>query len=276
MRDHGSLLSIWTILNLLLFLLSILTFAAAYFVHNGAYRPKNWALRSIAIPSLLLDSLEIKTQTQRGNTTLLLGPNPSIYRQPPSHEVDLAWDRIGDLRLIPLTAEEVIAIGQDPSSAVKFPPNFGLGPDTYAGRLDVFHQIHCLDALRREAYFDHYYSGVFPGGPKTVSKMHSLHLSHCLEYLLQRIVCQASTDVYTHMWTDGVEHPFPDFSVDHTCKDFEGIKKWHEENAVDVDRFVALKAPGDAKVHRMTKEFKELHGWFETHGDDGVYGDEIA
>lgn len=211
-----------------------------------------------------------------GNTTLLLGSSPSIYRQDPSHAVDVAWDRLGDLRLIPLTADEVKAIGKDPKDVVKFPESFGLGQDAYAGRVDVFHQIHCLDTLRREVYFEHYYGSVYPGGFNQTSKMHRLHTSHCIEYLLQRVLCQATSDVYTHMWTDGVEHPFPDFSVDHKCRDFESLKDWHDKNAVDVDNFVKLKAPPEAKVHRMSREFKELHGWFKDHEDTGSHGDEIA
>jgi len=133
-----------------------------------------------------------------------MSPNPSIYRQDPSHEVDLAWEEIGDLRLIPLTRDEVLAVGKDPEEVVRFPDSFGLGPERYAGRIDVFHQVHCLDALRREAYFEHYYGKRYPGGWNDTTEMHRLHLSHCIEYLLHSVLCQASTDVYTHVWTDGV------------------------------------------------------------------------
>lgn len=224
----------------------------------------------------ILDSVELGPVTKHGNTTLLLGSEPSIYRQDPSYEVDVAWDRLGDLRLIPLTREEVEAIGKSPQDAVKFPIDFGLGPEAYAGRLDVFHQIHCLDTLRREAYFEHYYGSVYPGGFNQTSNMHRLHLSHCIEYLLHSILCQATTDVYTHIWTDAVEHPFPDFSAKHECRDFDALKAWHDRNAVDVDNFVDLTAPPEANIHRMSREFKELHGWFKTHEDTGSDGTEIA
>ncbi|KAK2603899.1 hypothetical protein QQS21_003934 [Conoideocrella luteorostrata] len=224
----------------------------------------------------LLTSIDIKLSNKLGNTNLLLGSSPSIYRQAPSHAVDLAWDRLGDLRLIPLTRDEVEAIGKDPQDAVKFPEKFGTGSDVYAGRLEVFHQIHCLDSLRRDAYFEHYYGSTYPGGLNQTTDMHKLHLSHCIEYLLQGILCQASTDVYTHIWTDAFEHPFPDFSVEHKCRDFDAIKAWHDKNAVDVVNFVNLKAPSDANVHRMSKEFKAVNGWFKTHADVGVHGDEIA
>jgi len=208
--------------------------------------------------------------------TLLLKDAVNIYRQQPSQEVDLAWRRLGDLRLIPLTHKEVIATGKDPVDAVKFPESFGLGSDAYAGRIDVFHQIHCLDSLRKEAYFEHYYGKIYPGGYNETTEMHRLHLSHCIHYLLQNIMCQASTDVYTHIWTDGVEHPFPDFGVTHQCRDYDTIKAWQDRNAVDVEEFVAMRAPPGANIHHMTRKFKELHGFFEMHKDDGNHGDEIA
>lgn len=134
---------------------------------------------------------------------MLLNESPSIFRQEPSAEVDLAWKRIGDTRLFPLKKEDVEQIGKNPDDVVKLPDDFGLG-EAYAGRLDIFHQIHCLDALRREAYFEYYYSKSYPSGWNDTTEMHRLHLSHCVEYLLRSVVCQASTDVYTHVWTDAV------------------------------------------------------------------------
>ncbi|KAK4222471.1 hypothetical protein QBC38DRAFT_375070 [Podospora fimiseda] len=224
----------------------------------------------------ILTSVDIPIIKKHFDTTLLTREIPSIFRQDPSPKVDQAWVDIGDLRLIPLTSDQIKAIGKDPSEVVKFPPEFGLGDDAYAGRIDVFHQVHCLDALRREAYFDHYYSKNYPGGWNQTTEMHRLHLSHCIEYLLESILCQASTDVYTHIWTDGVEHPFPDFRGDRKCKNYDVIKDWQNKNAVDVEKFVALRAPEGAKVYRVTRKFKEVHGYFKTHEDDGVYGTEVV
>jgi hypothetical protein len=279
-------------LNLALFAISLALLSLNLAMNSNAFRERNWILKKVSQPckavsnwnkrrtdsiiAPLLDSVEIQVISKKMNATLLLPDELSIYRQDPSREVDLAWQRLGDLRLIPLTREEVTSIGKDPDDAVKFPESFGLGAEAYAGRVDVFHQVHCLDALRREAYFEHYYGRSYPDGYNDTTEMHRLHLSHCIEYLLQNIMCQASTDVYTHIWTDGVEHPFPDFGVNHQCRDYDVIKKWQDRNAVDVDEFVALRAPQGAKVHRMTRKFKELHGFFEAHEDDGNYGDEIA
>jgi hypothetical protein len=73
----------------------------------------------------------------------------SIWRQEPSDEVDQAWLVVEDPRPFALSRDEVIGLGQDPDKAVKWPENFGFGSNAYAARIDVFHQIHCLDSLRR-------------------------------------------------------------------------------------------------------------------------------
>ncbi|KAK2041679.1 hypothetical protein LZ31DRAFT_597018 [Colletotrichum somersetense] len=245
-------------------------------IATPSQRSRNWFLKQTSRPSPILEAIDIPLFDKQLDATLLLNEPVSIYRQDPSPEVDLAWEKLGDLRLIPLSRKDVESLGKDPNDAVKFPSEWGLGEDVYAGRFDVFHQIHCLDALRRESYFEHYYGKSYPKGFNETGEMHRLHLSHCIWYLLQSIMCQATTDVYTHIWTDGVEHPFPDFSAQHKCRDYGAIKRYQDKHAVPVDPFVALRAPPGAKVHWMTRHFKELHGFFDTHEDDGHYGKEIA
>jgi hypothetical protein len=105
---------------------------------------------------------------------------------------------LGDIRPISITRDDIIKIGKDPAIAVKFPESFGLGPDAYVGRLDVLHQIHCLDALRREANFDYYYGFAYPDGLASTTQLHKLHLSHCTYLLLENIMCNANLEVYTH------------------------------------------------------------------------------
>ena len=82
-------------------------------------------------------------------------------------------------------------------------------------------------------------------------------------------MCSASTDVYTHIWTDTLEHPFPDFNIRHQCKSWGVIREWQQENALDERAFVGLKRPEGYPYRVMTHKFKEIHGWFESHEDDG-------
>lgn len=138
-------------------------------------------------------------------------------------------------------------------------------------RVDVFHQLHCHDALRREAYFDHYYVVKYFGGYNTTSELHRLHLSHCIWMLAQNIMCSATTDIYTHLWTDTLEYPFPDFNIEYQCKDYDGILKRQQQNALDQKAFEALKKPEGYPYRVMKHKFKEIHGRFKSHLDDGDY-----
>ncbi len=205
------------------------------------------------------------------DATLLNTRPPVIYRREPDREVDIAWASLYDTRPVALNRDQVLAMGKDPATAVRIPASWGRGNDSYFGRVDAFHQLHCLDALRREARFDHYYANRYPGGFNTTSGLHQLHLSHCVWLLAQNIMCSANTDVYTHIWTDTLEHPFPDFNIDHQCKDWDAILAWQQQNALDEDAFVALRRPEGYPYRVMAHEFKEIHGWFLEHEDDGDF-----
>lgn len=149
------------------------------------------------------------------NATLLETHPQDIYHMEPSPDVDAAWYKISDMKPIAIKRQAVVALGKDASKAAKWPESLSFGPDLYIGRLDVFHQIHCLDALRREVHFDYYYCKKFPGGYQSSDALHKTHLSHCISLLLQNGMCSASVDVYTHLWTDTHAAAQPDFNIYH-------------------------------------------------------------
>lgn len=93
----------------------------------------------------MFDRIGFDFQYKRMNATLLPSPHDEIFRGEPSPEVDRAWDKIANTQPIALTKEEVLLAGFDPRKIVKYPESLGVG-ETYAGRIDVFHQLHCLDA----------------------------------------------------------------------------------------------------------------------------------
>ncbi|KAK4240930.1 hypothetical protein C8A03DRAFT_30897 [Achaetomium macrosporum] len=245
----------------------------------------NYMLKKFSMSSPILDEALIRVAPKRMDATLLQRIPPVIYRGEPSYEVDKAWQDLVDTRPVRLTRQQVLALGKDPDQAVEVPADWVLDENDssnsnethYFGRVDVFHQIHCLDALRREAYFEHYYGRENPHGYNDTSEFHRLHLSHCVYLLLQNIMCQASTDMYTHIWTDTLEHPFPDFNIDHQCKDFDAIMAWQKKHALDEEAFIRLKRPPGYPYKKMNRKFKEIHGWdFGRDGEVGQDEGEIA
>ncbi|PYH46214.1 oxidase ustYa family protein [Aspergillus saccharolyticus JOP 1030-1] len=254
-------------LNGTIFVLSLFLFAMTASIIRGISDP-NQLLRQTSEYSPIFDQLEIPLIRKKMNATLLEPEPLPIYRQPPSPEVDEAWNRLANIKPIAISRDDVVKLGRDPEQAAKWPASFGFGSDAYIGRLDVFHQIHCLDWLRREAYFDHYYGKKWPPGTRP-SDMHRTHISHCIYLLLQNLMCNANVDIYTHYWADAQLNAFPDFSVNHQCRDFDAILRWQEENSVDVDEFAAIRKPPDAEARVMSHRFKELFGWYNANPDDG-------
>ncbi|RAH53763.1 hypothetical protein BO85DRAFT_442082 [Aspergillus piperis CBS 112811] len=254
-------------LNATVFALSLFLFAMTVSIVRGTGDP-NHLLRKTSEYSPVFDSLEIPLISKKMNATLL-EPDPlPIYRQPPSPEVDAAWNRLANINPIAISRDDVATLGRDPEQAAKWPESFGFGSEAYIGRLDVFHQIHCLDWLRREAYFDHYYGKKWPPGTPP-SDMHRTHISHCTYLLLQNLMCNANVDIYTHYWADAQLNAFPDFNVNHKCRDFDAILRWQEENSVNVDEFAAIRKPPEAEARVMSHRFKELFGWYKSNPDDG-------
>jgi hypothetical protein len=87
------------------------------------------------------------------NSTLWgMDETTSIYIQNPSPEVDAAWDYISSEAgsIITINSEEVRRLGRDPATIVKAPEDWGFGTDAFPAQIDVFHEIHCLNMLRKE------------------------------------------------------------------------------------------------------------------------------
>ena len=76
----------------------------------------------------------------------------SIYIQDPSSEVDAAWDYISAEagQVITISSREAKRLGRDPGVITKAPRDWELGDDAYLAQVDAFHEIHCLNMLRKE------------------------------------------------------------------------------------------------------------------------------
>jgi len=173
-----------------------------------------------------------------------------------------------------MSAEDVRNIGYDPATAARWPEVYGLGDDAYVARLDVFHEIHCLDMLRREVHFEHYYPDW--SSPRSAPPDHQVHISHCIYALLQSLMCTANTDPFIHYWVDIGDEPYPDFSINRQCRDFEAVLRWQEEKSVPMSKYRGvIRKPEDAVPRIMTEEYKYMVGLIKAshnHSDAAVDG----
>ena len=159
--------------------------------------------------------------------TTWLTSNDSIYRRQPSAEVDMAWNRITDIGVHILSSSDVSKLGKDHSKTVRAPESWGYGPDAHLAHFDGLHLLHCLNSMRKGLYsnFNYYY-------PHGVSRVYQSHLSHCLDALVQHLMCQPSVEMITYNWVEEQDHPFPDFDINHRCWDFGALLDWQNEHRV--------------------------------------------
>jgi hypothetical protein len=154
---------------------------------------------------------------------------PSIYRGSPSPEIDAAWDRIAlNARPVRMTLEQLLRTGEKPSPVMtRYPDEYGGG---YMATVEVIHQLHCIDMLRRVSWGDRNNSSDHDShGPESFWRT---HLDHCIEMLRQNIMCHGDVTMLTYDWVEGVKDPFPNFNIPHRCRNFEKVLNWVDEHRV--------------------------------------------
>lgn len=99
--------------------------------------------------------------------------------------------------------------------------------------------------LRKAAFAD--YPGYSPN-MGVHNRMWWIHLGHCVDIILQNIQCNGNTEVLTLAWVEDRDIPWPDFSVNRKCRDFNALMQWQESNVLDADKFDAMPVPKGAFV----------------------------
>lgn len=106
-------------------------------------------------------------------------PNDPVYTGPPSKEIDDNWDALTAGRYIMLDESEVSQFDKDQYSLPLKPlpkvKGYVESPGVYGG-IDVMHSLHCVNALRKMLYPDHYKDHSFP---MEYMQMHLGELPHC-------------------------------------------------------------------------------------------------
>lgn len=144
-----------------------------------------------------------------------MNDSPSIARAMPNPASDALWEEIELARVIPVTRAQIMKMGKDPSTVTKLEDDvWGLGDDSYAATFDLYHQLHCLNALRRIAYGSTYYRSDGKQGNASRSGddlgSQELHINHCVDILYQALICSGHVNLLTSHWVETQDHPFPD------------------------------------------------------------------
>ncbi|KAG4439013.1 hypothetical protein IFR05_005529 [Cadophora sp. M221] len=158
----------------------------------------------------------------------------SVYSGKPNDAMDRAWGHFTDtgsewmpdfppfLR-VP-RAEAQMATSHSLDAAVQSQDENGSG---YLVSLEMFHQLHCLDMIRKFVHFD-YYQNLNPEWAKR--PLLRQHADHCIDMLREVLMCQSDTGLITYHWVKNFSTPMPDFSTPHSCRDPEAVLRWTKNN----------------------------------------------
>ncbi|KAI9704085.1 MAG: hypothetical protein M1836_006946 [Candelina mexicana] len=195
--------------HLLILTIYTLVFVAAY-IHLSRNQEAT-CIRKLSSYSPALDAVHYKDTILDAR---VFG-SKSKYKGAPSAALDEAWDDISLVEGFILPASDLPKVrkGEDAVAA----------EGGYFAVLEVYHQLHCLNMLRKATYPNHY--------PVPFSAHETrVHLDHCIDYLRLALQCHGDVSVITHHWVNGTDVPKADFSTQHKCRDFDGILAWSNAN----------------------------------------------
>ncbi|KAM7218685.1 protein of unknown function (DUF3328) domain containing protein [Rhypophila decipiens] len=158
------------------------------------------------------------------------GGERTAYQGPPSPERDALWDDLYGFGVskIPMSSAAKLV-----NKTVPIPGQ----PEQYVVALNVFHQIHCLNMLRKRLYSKEDY-------PPDHELMGIEHLEHCYDALRQSLMCSADITPLPWQWVEKEQQAKEVARVAHTCRDFEAVRTWGKENAlVHFDRKIYVPDP---------------------------------
>ena len=152
-------------------------------------------------------------------------PNVPAYFGPLSPAIDAAWKDLLRGEFFVMTAAE----------AAPFEPD--LRPFARDGKrrmeLQVTHDLHCLNAVRRALDREHY--GDYHGSALLKQMAPNFardHVDHCLHLLMQSLMCHADlTPAPLYTW------PHSPIALGrgatHTCRDWSAVRAWYDERNRD-------------------------------------------
>ncbi|OAG13184.1 uncharacterized protein CC84DRAFT_1228221 [Paraphaeosphaeria sporulosa] len=164
----------------------------------------------------------------------------SPYQGKPSQEIDHEWEELHKYGVsrIPMSDAAQLANRTSP-----IPGDEG----HYVVILEVFHQLHCLQHVRRRLFWNE----TEQGSPDEVEALSMKHLDHCIDSIRQSLMCSADVTPLPYVWWRKYDQLMPATAVAHTCRDFEAIRDWAKEHrAGKVDKHTQVYDPlGDQVVY---------------------------
>ncbi|KAG5637898.1 hypothetical protein H0H81_002783 [Sphagnurus paluster] len=175
----------------------------------SAAQRKKKSTRHVTLP-LWADLIEYEVVKFHSGT--FGGEQPDVYSGSPSDEVDQAWSDLYNFGISEITEDQAQRL-------VNATKEVNPGKKDYIIGIDVFHQLHCLNFIRKSLYPDYYKTDNATETPR----QREIHLSHCVNSIRQSLMCSA--DISTIVFKEPAGKN-PQFDILHSCRKFDKIKEW--------------------------------------------------
>ncbi|KAK6969383.1 hypothetical protein R3P38DRAFT_3243499 [Favolaschia claudopus] len=174
-------------------------------------------------PSLVYSPVQHLVEETLKVYPLGFGNDLSPFQVPSSSALDKAWEDLYDFGISRIPKSEAAKL---PNKTSPIPGD----PGYYIAELDVFHELHCLNMIRMALDPEYY-----PEWNIKLVQRSREHVSHCVDWLRESIMCHVDISVIVWQWNDRVKQSTPKARIPHVCRKFEPIWEWGRENAMRVD-----------------------------------------
>ncbi|KZT00105.1 uncharacterized protein LAESUDRAFT_688551 [Laetiporus sulphureus 93-53] len=165
-------------------------------------------------------------EVRRFNPVLHQNDSGSEYKGQ-SDAVDARWDALLEYGISRITEEEA-------KKMVELSAPIPGDEDHVIMSLAIFHEIHCLNALRKMLHPEYYRPS-----PPELTPTPEEHADHCIDWIRQTLMCSVDINPMVYEWEEEKQVAIPKLSALHLCRSFDAVNEW-------------------AKNHRMVREFDNL------------------
>ncbi|KAH6721311.1 hypothetical protein BKA61DRAFT_567908 [Leptodontidium sp. MPI-SDFR-AT-0119] len=117
------------------------------------------------------------------------------------------------------------------------------GTNEYLIQFDVWHELHCLNDLRKIIYPERFpnmsLNNITVNGIVNRENDMFRHWDHCIDALRQTLMCHADiSPIPFHVNVPKSSGIFPRLATTHTCRNFTKIQEWSKEHSAGEFKFL--------------------------------------
>jgi len=157
-----------------------------------------------------------------------IGHKKTQFEGPPNPDIDAAW--------LDLFHHSIVRISKEQAALLPKHTEAFTGDEThYVTQLDVYHQLHCLNMIRKLLWPDYYLDIDHLRYTSFVDGSVLDHFDHCIGQIRQSLMCNADVTPLRWRWDAPNNVSTPDFDVPHTCKKWDRLKEWTAANKAKLE-----------------------------------------